>query len=67
MGFDGLEATRYYHPSLTTIVQPSSEMVKCSIELLMEAIAGKKEKRQLIMEADLLERDSVADINGKVQ
>ncbi len=63
MGFDGLEATRYYHPSLTTIVQPSSEMVKCSIELLMDAIAGKKEMRQLIMEANLLERDSVADIS----
>ena len=67
MGFDGLEVTRYYHPSLTTIVQPSSEMVKCSIELLMDAIAGKREMRQLIMEADLLERDSVADISGRAQ
>lgn len=66
MGFDGLEATRYYQPSLTTIVQPSSEMVKCSIELLMDAIAGKEGKRQLIMDAHLLERDSVADISGSV-
>lgn len=63
MGFDGLEVTKYYYPSLTTIVQPSSQMVKCSIELLMDAIAGKEEKRQLIMDATLLERDSVADIN----
>lgn len=62
MGFDGLEVTKYFNPSLTTIVQPCSRMVKYSIKLLMEAIDGNVGNKQLIMDADLLERDSVADI-----
>lgn len=63
MGFDGLEITRYFNPSLTTMVQPCSQMVKHSIELLMEAINGNVDKKQIIFHAELLERDSVADIN----
>ena len=39
--------------------QPCEEMVKSSIKLLMDAIDGNKEKKQLIFEAKLLERDSV--------
>lgn len=65
MGFDGLEMTKYYNPSLTTIVQPCDKMVKSSIELLMRAINGDTEKKQLIFDADLLERDSVAEIHSK--
>lgn len=63
MGLDGLEITRYFNPSLTTMVQPCSKMVKQSIELLMEAIEGDTDKKQMIFDARLLERDSVADIN----
>lgn len=62
MGFDGIEISQYFHPSLTTMVQPCEEMVKSSIDLLMEAINGKDEKKQLIFEAKLLERDSVKDL-----
>lgn len=63
MGFDGLEMTKYFHPSLTTMVQPCKQMVENSIELLMGAIHGETEKKQLFFAAELLERDSVADIN----
>lgn len=63
MGFDGIEMTKYLNPSLTTMAQPCEQMVKSSIDLLMNAINGNTESRQLIMEASLLERDSVADIH----
>ncbi|MFQ9514540.1 MAG: LacI family DNA-binding transcriptional regulator [Eubacterium sp.] len=66
MGFDGIEMTKYYNPSLTTMVQPCDQMVKNSIELLMKAIDGDTEKQQLIFDADLLERDSVAEIHPSV-
>lgn len=39
--------------------QPCEQMVKSSIDLLMEQINGNNEKKQLIFEAELLERDSV--------
>ena len=49
-------------PSLSTMKQPCEQMVKSSIDLLMEQINGNNEKKQLIFEAELLERDSVKEI-----
>lgn len=62
MGFDGIKVSQYFHPSLTTMVQPCEQMVKSSIELLMDAINGNNEKKQLIFEAGLCERDSVKEL-----
>lgn len=62
MGFDGIETSKYFHPSLTTMVQPCEKMVKSSIQLLMDAINGNDERKQLIFEADLCERDSVKEL-----
>ena len=62
MGFDGIETSQYFHPSLTTMIQPCEEMVKSSIKLLMDAINGNDEKKQLIFDADLCERDSVKEL-----
>ena len=64
MGFDGLEVAKYFHPSLTTMEQPCSQMVKHSIELLMEAIDGEMEEKQMILDTVLQERDSVAEISS---
>ena len=64
MGFDGLEVAKYFHPSLTSMEQPCSQMVKHSIELLMEAIDGEMEEKQMILDAVLQERDSVAEISS---
>lgn len=62
MGFDGIETSQYFHPALTTMVQPCEEMVKSSIELLMDAIRGNDERKQLIFAANLCERDSVKEL-----
>lgn len=63
MGFDGLYISAYYHPSLTTMQQPCAQMVKASIDMLMGAIGGDTAKKQLVFDADLLERDSVKRID----
>ena len=62
LGFDGIEMSKYFQPSLSTMKQPCEQMVKSSIDLLMEQINGNNEKKQLIFEAELLERDSVKEI-----
>jgi LacI family transcriptional regulator len=62
MGFDGIEISKYYNPSLTTMVQPSDEMVESCIELLMKQINGDEENEHVIFDAKLLERDSVKEI-----
>lgn len=59
MGFDGIELTQFYHPALTTMVQPCEEMIKTSIKMLMDEIDGKKQVEEHIFEAKLLERGSV--------
>lgn len=62
VGFDGLEMTDYFHPSLTTLKQPASEMAKASIEQLMALIEGDEVKDQLQFEGTLIEKDSVRKI-----
>ena len=42
--------------------QPCEQMVKSSIKLLMDAINGNDEKKQLIFEAELLEKESVKEL-----
>ena len=55
LGFD-------FQPSLSTMKQPCEQMVKSSIKLLMDAINGNDEKKQLIFEAELLEKESVKEL-----
>lgn len=62
IGFDGLDISAYYHPSLTTMRQPCAQMVRASIDMLMGAIGGVTAKEQLVFDAELLERDSVKRI-----
>lgn len=63
MGFDGLELTKYLTPALTTIEQPREELVKTSIQLLMDKINGHSGNKHVVLEAELVERDSVRDLN----
>lgn len=59
IGFDGLDMTDYYHPALTTLKQPSAEMVKASITQLMLAIEGTTVDNVILFDGTLIERDSV--------
>ena len=41
VGFDGIDYSMYFHPSITTIVQPVEEMGKKSIDLLFDLLKNK--------------------------
>ncbi|WP_075681650.1 LacI family DNA-binding transcriptional regulator [Roseburia sp. 831b] len=62
IGFDGLDLTRFYHPSLTTVRQPCDQMVKASIEVLLGAINDGNTGEQRIFPAELIVRESVRNI-----
>ena len=59
-GFDGMDAGRFYIPSLTTIRQPVEEIGKATAGLLFDLIKGKEKPRQLIYEGELIQRESTA-------
>ena len=59
-GFDGLESTFYYNPSITTVRQPIKEMAKESVEILLEMIKSKKNVPHKTFEAELMIRESTA-------
>lgn len=63
IGFDGIESTKYFHPALTTIEQPATAMIKASIDQLMKAINEEQTESLIIYEGNLIERESVKDIN----
>ena len=62
VGFDGLEMTNYFEPSLTTMKQPIDEMVRAAINELLSAIDGEKPRYKTTFEGELIERDSVKRI-----
>jgi LacI family transcriptional regulator len=40
MGFDGIDAGEYFHPSLDTIYQPAAEMALSAVEFLFDMLQG---------------------------
>lgn len=65
IGFDGMDAAEFNNPSITTIVQPRKEMAEISVELLLDLMAGKSENKHIILETELVERDSCRTIETK--
>lgn len=57
-GFDGLDITEYYNPSITTIEQPVGDMAKATIKLLFNLIKGKTKNRHETFQGKLVIRDS---------
>lgn len=57
-GFDGLDMTYYYHPSITTIKQPIAEMAEETIKILFDLIDKKISHTQLKFPAELIVRES---------
>lgn len=61
-GYDGIELGEYYNPKLTTIRQPVEEMAKKTIRVLIDVIAGREAHRQIVLPAQLIERESTAAV-----
>lgn len=62
MGFDGIEYAKYFHPSITTVKQPQEEMGNKSIEILFGLIKKEKKHQHIILETELIERESCKKI-----
>ncbi len=57
VGFDGIEAAEFYHPSIDTIYQPANEMALSSVEILLDMLQG-AEAQHKVFEGVLLKRGS---------
>jgi LacI family transcriptional regulator len=58
VGFDGIDYTQYFHPSITTVKQPIEQMGERSVDVLFDLIRKKKEHQHIVFETELLERES---------
>ncbi len=58
-GFDGILVTEYTHPTITTIQQNFFEMGRQAALLLQKLIEGKATKKNVFVDYQLIERDSV--------
>ena len=62
VGFDGMDESEFYNPSITTVKQPKKLMAEMSIILLMSLIKGETENKHILLETKLIERDSCFDL-----
>lgn len=58
VGFDGMDVSEMYTPSITTVVQPREEMAKISIDLLLKQIKKATPNEHIILETKLVKRES---------
>ncbi|MGU8237188.1 LacI family DNA-binding transcriptional regulator [Clostridium perfringens] len=58
LGFDGMDMTKYYFPGISTIEQPKERLAKESINLLLDLINKRSKNRNIVIETNLLERES---------
>lgn len=58
-GFDGIQLSSVYHPSITTIVQPIEEMAVLSVEMLLQKLEKPRSKnRHAVFKGELEVRQS---------
>lgn len=58
MGFDGMDISKYYEPSITTIKQPKAEMSKLSVEMLLKLLERKMNNEHTFLDVELVKRQS---------
>ncbi|SNS12126.1 transcriptional regulator, LacI family [Anaerovirgula multivorans] len=63
IGFDGIEFSEFFHPSITTVKQPGEEMGYKSVDILFDLIKKKKKHQHLVLETELLKRESCVGID----
>ncbi|MZP28830.1 substrate-binding domain-containing protein [Heliobacterium undosum] len=58
VGYDGIALTRYIHPRLTTVIQPTYQMGERAVQLLLETIKGNENYQHIELEPRLDIRES---------
>ena len=59
-GYDGIDISKYYSPSITTVKQPVEDIAREAVLLLFDIISGKKEHQHKVFDAELLVRESTS-------
>ena len=62
IGFDQINESKYYNPSITTVKQPQKEMAETSINLLFSLLNNDMDNKHIILDTELVERDSCFNI-----
>ena len=69
IGFDGMDISEFYNPTITTVIQPKIEMAEISVNLLLDLIHNKSEEKNLnkhiILKTQLTERESTLKNRSK--
>lgn len=64
IGFDDIELARFASPALSTIAQPKHRIGVTAVDMVLERIqGGRVEARQVILQPELIVRNSTARIN----
>jgi len=63
VGYDDIPAAQYERPALTTIRQPLLQMGEQAAEFLLERIAGKRKRADVLVEPTLVVRGSTARVS----
>ncbi|SCJ97127.1 Glucose-resistance amylase regulator [uncultured Clostridium sp.] len=63
IGFDGMDISEFYNPGITTMKQPKEAMALKSIELLFALLSGKGDHKHILLDTELIERESCNSIN----
>ncbi len=58
VGFDGLDEAEYVIPPLTTMEQPRLQMGRIAMQMILDALAGRKSPARLVLQPNLIERAS---------
>lgn len=53
-GFDGLDITRFYNPTITTIRQPVEEMARATSRILFDVIKQNSKHKQMLFPGELI-------------
>lgn len=64
IGFDGMDESKYYNPSITTVKQPKKLMAKMSMNLLISLINGEAENKHILLDTKLIKRDSCFNLSN---
>lgn len=63
IGFDGIDISYFYNPSLATVKQPAKEIAVKSVEILLNNINGDElSPKEVLLETQLLKGNSVRSI-----
>jgi len=66
IGFDDIELARFSSPALSTIAQPKHRIGVTAVDMVLERIqGGRVEPRQVILQPELIVRNSTARVNQK--